>query len=181
MLILLLRHLVKTTFRQAMVNLQMSISRISAHITAIAVFAWQLGGYVTPKRHLEIIALTCRPSAISIAIGQTITLSTFVNRIPHDFPNGLAATMIATGPTSSLHSALSPKDLDILRGIWNLAVTRTMFLALAMVCMALPCTLAMEWLNAKEIADAREAESDRSRDERTAHSLSELTGSKTLL
>ena len=127
------------------------------------------------------IALKFAHSAISIAIGQTITLSAFADKVPPDFPNGLAATMVATDPTGSMLSALSPENLHILRSIWNLAVSRTMFLALAMICAAVPCTLAMEWLNAKKIAVEREKEKGEGQNERVAHDLSDQTVSKTSL
>ena len=175
-----LRHLVQTTFRPAMVSLAMSNSRSSLTSQQLRSLPGSLAGTSVPNAVSD-HSTNSRPSAISIAIGQTITLSTFVNRLPHDFSNGLTATMIATGLTNSSQLALSPKDLDILRATWNLAIARTMFLALAMVCMAVPCTLAMEWLNAKQIAQVRAAESDSSQEERTAHSLSEWTGSKSSL
>ena len=99
-------------------------------------------------------------SAISIVAGQTITLSTINHGVRHKFLETMATTIIAAGPTNLSESAFQPKDLVVLRSIWNTAVTRTMFLALAMACTAIPCTLGMEWLNAKKIAAERKANTD---------------------
>ena len=99
-------------------------------------------------------------SAISIVIGQTVTLSTIENAARRELPESIASTIIVADPTTLSEAAMAPKDLDIMRSIWNTAVVRTMFLALAMACMAIPCTLCMEWLNARKVADKRKATLD---------------------
>lgn len=106
---------------------------------------------------LEMIALTLLISAISIVVGQTVTLSTIKNAARREFPESMASTIVAADPTRLSEAAMAPNDLDMMRSIWNTAVVRTMFLALAMACMAIPCTLCMEWLNAKKVADERKA------------------------
>ena len=86
-----------------------------------------------------------------------MTLSTIENAAPRELPESLASTIIVADPTRLSEAAMAPKDLDTMRSIWNTAVVRTMFLALAMVCMAIPCTLCMEWLDARKVADKRKA------------------------
>ena len=103
------------------------------------------------------IALTLLSSAISIVVGQTVTLSTIKNAARREFPESMASTIVLADPTRLSEAAMTPKDLDIMRSIWNTAVIRTMFLALAMACMAIPCTLCMEWLNTRKVADKRKA------------------------
>ena len=66
--------------------------------------------------------------------------------------------IVAAGPTDLSELKFSLKDLDVLRSIWNTAVIRTMFLAVAMASMAVPCTLGIEWLNAKKVAVERKAD-----------------------
>lgn len=109
---------------------------------------------------LKTIALTLLISAISIVVGQTVTLSTIKNRARREFPESIASTLVAANPTRLSEAAMAPNDLDMIRSIWNTAVIRTIFLTLAMACLAIPCTLFMDWLNAKKVADERKARLD---------------------
>ena len=60
------------------------------------------------------------------------------------------ATVITAGATNIGQLSQSMVVLSSLREIWNLAISRTMILSLAMVCAAVPCSAAMQWLNAKK-------------------------------
>ncbi|KAI9878025.1 MAG: hypothetical protein M1830_002145 [Pleopsidium flavum] len=110
---------------------------------AIAVFAWQLGG------------------AVSIAVGQTITISTILDSLPSLVPGLSPAAVIAAGAINLPGIAPSPAALDSLRSIWNTAISRAMIFSLAMLCAAVPFTLGMEWLNAKNIASGRKASAEK--------------------
>ncbi|MCJ1432522.1 hypothetical protein MMC27_001879 [Xylographa pallens] len=121
--------------------LQVALSDADIAIgNAIFVFIWQLGG------------------AISIAIGQTIIINTIVQELPHVAPEIDPASVIAAGATNLPQLTNSPEVLVILRGIWNLAITRTMIMSLAMVCAAIPCTMGMEWLNTLRVAASKKGD-----------------------
>lgn len=85
-------------------------------------------------------------SPIFIVDGQSITLNTINNEVRRVFSARMATAIIAAGPTNPSEASFPPKDLIALRSIWNTAVARTIFLALATACMAVPCTLGIEWL-----------------------------------
>lgn len=95
---------------------------------------------------------------LSAGHGQTITLSTTMDKIPSLTPNISPAAVIAVGAIGLPGIVSSPVELLNLRAVWNTAISRVMILSLAMVCAALPITLGMEWLNAKKIASARKAD-----------------------
>lgn len=94
--------------------------------------------------------------AVSIAAGQTITLSTILDDLPHVLPGLSSAAVIAAGATGLPAVAPSLIALNSLRSIWNTAISRAMIFSLAMACMALPFTLGMEWLNAKRATTTSE-------------------------
>ena len=106
---------------------------------AIAVLFYQLGGVV------------------AISMGQTITISTLVDEVPKLLPQLPVGAVIAAGAANLPAVAPTPELLSILRTIWNTAIVRTMILSTALVGAAVPFTLGMEWLNAKKIAQEREA------------------------
>jgi hypothetical protein len=99
--------------------------------------------------------LTFSIRAVSIAVGQTITISTILESVPKELPAISPAAVIAAGAIHLPDIAPSPGTLAILRSIWNTGISRAMIFSLAMVCAALPLTLGMEWLNAKKIARER--------------------------
>ena len=145
-------------FQQAMVRLRICILKPPLISQQLQSFPRSLAGRLqlaVREDNADYIA-----SAISIVVGQTITLSTIKYGVRREFTERMATTIIAAGPTNLSESSFSPKDLVALRSIWNTAVIRTMFLALAMACMAIPCTLGMEWLNTKKIAAERKAKLD---------------------
>lgn len=65
------------------------------------------------------------------------------------------SVVIAAGALNLQTVSSSPAVVAFLRSIWNTAISRTMIFSLAMLCGAIPFTLAMEWLNAKRIAEER--------------------------
>jgi len=90
-------------------------------------------------------------------MGQTIILSTIVQNLQGQIP-GLSSQQVLTAGAANLPAlAPTPEALDILRLIWNTGISRTMILSVALVAAAVPFTLAMEWLNAKKVALARES------------------------
>ncbi|KAF2122170.1 major facilitator superfamily domain-containing protein [Lophiotrema nucula] len=104
---------------------------------AILVFAWQLGG------------------AIAIAISQTILLNTLVDRVAQALPGLTGQAVIAAGAVNLLALAKTAERLRVLRGIWNTAIVRIVYLAIALSAAAIPFTLGMEWLNTKRVAEQR--------------------------
>ncbi|KAI4244003.1 MAG: hypothetical protein L6R40_003214 [Gallowayella cf. fulva] len=118
--------------------IQVVLSEHDAPIgNAIAVFFWQLGG------------------TLSIAAGQTITLTTVLGEVSRRLPDVQTSTIISAGATNLAHAVSSPEVLHTLRSIWNLAVSRTMILSLAAVGASVPFTFGMEWLNARKISMER--------------------------
>lgn len=99
-------------------------------------------------------------SAMSIVVGQIVTLSTIKNAARREFLESMASTIVTADPRRLPEAATAPNDLDIVRSIWNTTVIRTMFLALAMARMAISCTLCIEWLNAKKVITERKAKLD---------------------
>ena len=93
--------------------------------------------------------------AIAIAVGQTITVNTLYKALPEQLPNLSIAAVIAAGAANVPAVASTPHVLEILRQIWNTAISRTLLFSLATVCAAVPFTVGMEWLNAKEVAKSR--------------------------
>lgn len=104
---------------------------------AIAVFSTQLGG------------------ALSISIGQTITLWTLLELVPERLPGVSVEKVIDAGGTGLTTLEISLTELAVLRDIWNTGISRTMILATAVVGAAVPFSLGMQWLNANKVAAAR--------------------------
>lgn len=95
------------------------------------------------------------PRTLSIAAGQTITLTTVLGEVSRRLPDVQTSTIISAGATNLAHAVSSPEVLHTLRSIWNLAVSRTMILSLAAVGASVPFTFGMEWLNARKISMER--------------------------
>ncbi|RAL08035.1 MDR family MFS transporter [Aspergillus homomorphus CBS 101889] len=110
---------------------------------AIAVLFYQLGG------------------AIAIAMGQTVVLSTITENLHGQIPGLTSHDVFAAGAANLRILAPTAADLELLREIWNQGIARTMILSAALVAAAVPFTLGMEWLNAKRVARAREAQEKR--------------------
>lgn len=95
-------------------------------------------------------------SAIALSMGQTIILTTIMQQLQGQIP-GLTSEQVFTAGAANLPAiAPTPEALDILRQIWNAGIRRGMMLSVAFVGAAVPFTLAMEWLNAKQVALARQ-------------------------
>lgn len=120
---------------------------------AIAVFFYQMGG------------------AISISLGQTITLSTLIDLVPERLPDVPVQSVVDAGAANLASLGLSPTGLSTLQDIWNVAIVRTMILATAVVGAAVPFTLGMERLNANKIAAKRKEAAARVKQEETEDSV----------
>lgn len=105
---------------------------------AILVFFQQLGG------------------ALSISLGQTIVLLTLLDLVPKRLPDVSVQAVISAKGADLRSLGLPKEELAILEEIWNMAISRTMILATAVVGAAVPFTLAMEWLNANRVAKEKE-------------------------
>ena len=76
--------------------------------------------------------------------------------MPKQIP-GISSSAVVTAGAANLRAlATSPEAYASLRSIWNTAVSRTMILSVALVAASVPCTLGMEWLNARKVADSRQ-------------------------
>ena len=63
---------------------------------------------------------------------------------------------MAAGAADLGRIAVSANDEAKLRAMWNEAIIRTMYLAVAFTASAVPFTLAMQWLNATRGAQERQ-------------------------
>ncbi|TPR06112.1 putative integral membrane protein [Aspergillus niger] len=106
---------------------------------AIAVLFYQLGG------------------AISIAMGQTVVLSTLTEKLNGQIPGLTSKDVFEAGAANLKALAPTAADLAFLCDIWNEGISRTMILSVALVAAAVPFTLGMEWLDAKQVARDRQA------------------------
>ncbi|RDK45506.1 MFS general substrate transporter [Aspergillus phoenicis ATCC 13157] len=113
---------------------------------AIAVLFYQLGG------------------AISIAMGQTVVLSTLTEKLNGQIPGLTSKDVFEAGAANLKALAPTAADLAFLRDIWNEGISRTMILSVALVAAAVPFTLGMEWLDAKRVARDRQAEEEGQRE-----------------
>ncbi|RDH35416.1 MFS general substrate transporter [Aspergillus welwitschiae] len=113
---------------------------------AIAVLFYQLGG------------------AISIAMGQTVVLSTLTEKLNGQIPGLTSNDVFEAGAANLKALAPTAADLAFLRDIWNEGISRTMILSVALVAAAVPFTLGMEWLDAKRVARDRQAEEEGQRE-----------------
>ena len=99
--------------------------------------------------------------AVAIAAGQTISLTTIIDNLALQAPEISPAAVVAAGAVNLLAVAPSSAALEILRSLWNLAISRTMIFSYAAVTAAIPFTLGMEWLNAKKISAERKEAAER--------------------
>ncbi|PYH98111.1 permease of the major facilitator superfamily [Aspergillus ellipticus CBS 707.79] len=104
---------------------------------AIAVFVWQLGG------------------ALAIAIGQAIALNNILHEVPREIPQLSPERVMSWGASNLAALAPSADALVKLRSIWCTSVAHIMIFALACVCLSIPFTVSMEWLNAKKAAEEK--------------------------
>ncbi|KAG6356246.1 hypothetical protein INS49_015633 [Diaporthe citri] len=86
------------------------------------------------------------PQLISLIIVGAI-----VKRFGYYVPYMVVGELISNLPAL----VTSAEDLAILQDIWNTAVARTMILGTAVVGVAIPFTLGMEWLNALKVSQER--------------------------
>ncbi|KAL9012108.1 MAG: hypothetical protein Q9173_003107 [Seirophora scorigena] len=102
------------------------------------------------------VTLRAAVSAIAIAIGQTITINTIQKEALKQVP-GISVNAILTEGAANLGrvAAGSAEALHGLRQVWSIAIDRTMLLSVSLVAASVPFTLAMEWVNATEIARQR--------------------------
>ena|SRR5580700_10152040 len=99
-------------------------------------------------------------------MGQTITLTTIIQSLDGQIPGLTSQDVITAGAANLPSLAPTPEALDILRSVWNTAISRTMILSVALVAPAVPFTICMEWLNAKKVALARLAAEGQLKQER---------------
>ena len=92
-------------------------------------------------------------------MGQTITISTIISEIPRQGLSIPSRAVIDAGAYNLRALATSPEVLEKLRLIWKITTMRTMILSAALVGASVPFTLAMEWLNAKKVAELRKGDS----------------------
>lgn len=104
---------------------------------AIAVLFYQLGG------------------ALFVSMGQTVTITTLIELVTRRLPEMPVQEVINAGATDLQSIASSPEQLELLKSIWNEAISRTMILAAAVAGASVPFTLGMEWLNAIKVANDR--------------------------
>lgn len=105
-----------------------------------------------PHGHLQ---LTHSYSATAISFGQTITISTILEKLPSRLPDLRANAVLKAGAAGLSQLVSSPADLAILKSIWNVAISRTMILAAVVIACSVPFTIGMEWLNVKKVAEAQ--------------------------
>ncbi|KAK7701461.1 hypothetical protein SLS64_010205 [Diaporthe eres] len=104
---------------------------------AIAVLFQQLGG------------------ALFISLGQTVTITSLTSLTRKLLPEVPPQLVVSSGVANLDAIASDPRELAVLRNIWNSAVARTMILAVAVVAASVPFTLGMEWLNSIKVAAQR--------------------------
>lgn len=71
---------------------------------------------------------------------------------------------MAAGAADLRRIAGSPENEIVLREIWNEAIVRTMYLAVALTAAAVPFTVAMRWLNATKVAIERKKYMDQDKE-----------------
>ena len=97
-------------------------------------------------------------SAISVAIGQNICLSTIRRELPKLTTEISPSTAIKAGAYGLQGLALSESALGALRQTWTLAITRTFAFSLGAVSAAVPVTACMQWKNARREGERRREE-----------------------
>lgn len=118
--------------------------------------AWRVRDNVLIVYHVSIDRYSLaynNDSAVAIAVGQTITLTTILSEVPIRLPSLPPQRVITAGALGLEKIASTPYILSQLRDIWDLAITRAMILSLAAICAAVPFSLGMEWLNSRKKAE----------------------------
>ncbi|KAI1074868.1 MFS general substrate transporter [Whalleya microplaca] len=118
---------------------------------ALAVLFYQLGG------------------AVSISVGQTITITSLLALLPQRLPEVSPEMVITLGAANLPKLAPTPEALTVLKEIWNIAVARTMILGATVVGAAVPFTMGMEWLNAVKVAEERKKATESERQDNQSH------------
>lgn len=96
-------------------------------------------------------------SAIATTTGQTITLATIISEVSTRLPTIPPHSVLSAGALGLERLSRTPLVHTQLMEIWNIAICRTMILSLAVICAAVPCAAAMEWLNSRKISEERNA------------------------
>ena len=94
--------------------------------------------------------------AIGIPIGNAILIAALHSNVPRLAPLISADAAVANGPLNLTALTMSRTILAGLREAWALAVSRVNLFLLIMICVSVPTACGMQWLNIKEISQARE-------------------------
>ncbi|KAK8855715.1 major facilitator superfamily domain-containing protein [Apiospora arundinis] len=93
--------------------------------------------------------------AISTAIGQALLLDGLRVAVPQHTDAVPSEAVIQAGATGLQMVATSPTVLHALRMAYVEAVRRTIILGLTAMCLVVPLSCAMEWVNLKKVAEQR--------------------------
>ncbi|ETS85984.1 hypothetical protein PFICI_04009 [Pestalotiopsis fici W106-1] len=93
--------------------------------------------------------------AVGTAVGQALLLDGLKVEVPRYTDAVTAREVIQAGATGLENVAKSPVVLHALRAAYAQAVRRTIILGLAGICLVVPISFAMEWVNIKEVAETR--------------------------
>lgn len=89
------------------------------------------------------------------AIGQALLIDGLKTGVPRYTDAVTPDQVIQAGATGLQIVATSPEVLEALRAAYVEAVRRTIILGLAGICMVVPISCAMEWVNIKRVAEKR--------------------------
>lgn len=89
------------------------------------------------------------------AIGQALLIDGLNVAVPRYTDAVTPAAVIQVGATGLTAVATSPTVLEAIRSAYVEAVRRTIILGLAGICMTVPVSFAMEWVNIKHVAERR--------------------------
>ncbi|KAI4858582.1 hypothetical protein F4820DRAFT_442192 [Hypoxylon rubiginosum] len=93
--------------------------------------------------------------AVGTAIGQALLIDGLNVAVPRYTDAVTPAAVIQVGATGLTAVATSPTVLEAIRSAYVEAVRRTIILGLAGICMTVPVSFAMEWVNIKHVAERR--------------------------
>ncbi|OTA54020.1 MFS multidrug transporter-like protein, partial [Hypoxylon sp. EC38] len=93
--------------------------------------------------------------AVGTAIGQALLIDGLNVAVPRYTDAVTPAAVIQAGATGLNTVATSPMVLEAIRSAYVEAVRRTIILGLAGICMTVPVSCAMEWVNIKHVAERR--------------------------
>ncbi|KAK6953345.1 hypothetical protein Daesc_005648 [Daldinia eschscholtzii] len=93
--------------------------------------------------------------AVGTAIGQALLIDGLNVAVPRYTDAVTPAAVIGAGATGLQLIATSPAVLEALRAAYVEAVRRTIVLGLAGICMTVPVSCAMEWINIKSVAETK--------------------------